>query len=97
MTRAEQLVASVTKAEHKIAADEALADYNAVDGDHETEAQSLARFRDKAMVWFEAGRELRLIPFETGAIEIAKFRRLRDAVITADSFAAIQAAFNELS
>ena len=84
---------NVTKEEHKIAADEALIDFNAVNGDDETEAQSLLRFRDKAMVWFEAGREMRLLPFETGAIEIAKFRRIRDAVVAARSFDAIRAAF----
>lgn len=84
---------NVTTAERKIAADEALSDYNAVDGDNETEAQALARFRDKAMVWFEAGREMRLLPFETGAIDAPTFRRIRDAVVAARSFADIAAAF----
>jgi hypothetical protein len=86
-------VINVTKEEHKIAADEALADYNAADGDNETEAQALARFRDKAMVWFEAGREMRLLPFEAGAIDIETFWRIGDALLGARSFADIAAAF----
>ncbi len=74
-----------------ISSDEALADYKAANGDDETEAEALDRLHRKAIAWFETGREMRLLPFETG--KIGDFSRITNAVLAANSADDIHAVF----
>jgi hypothetical protein len=72
---------------------EAKADYDAAGAESATEAEDLKRWQRKALKWYKAGKAMRLLPFESGAIAYDTFTRVRDDLMEADSPDAIKAAF----